>query len=992
MSFHVSFNLDELTPLRFQELCNVLLLNYFSQLITPMVRTGRDGQLDGKLDGPPINYSDLLNAPFAYKAPDGTDSFWVFQCKHTQRENETDRDADTVKALKSEIAKWEKKERRPTHYIFMTNVNLKASTIADMDALGKAAFGFFDLWHEPKISGFIANSTALQKTFYPTRSTSLDITVIDLKSLAVTLPAPIAAVTPSAVAAGPPKDAIRMLAEYEIRFLKTNTSFLETLRVSTEHRDVPEEWKVYTLKSKCEGLLALASDGTSLQWLVDKIVQNNVHVTLWSRFLGEHTEPEDDIATISYNPDVEAELLFHLDRIFECVPGQNNAHLAVDSYLRSLESSILTDVKANKIQDAQDGLYALLRSRADYSSFKADHPEASYPNMRRWGRKPIFGWDFMGLWESVLKNVCDVVLSGQYPESVYDLVIYFPFHLSIDAIRSKRPKESFQAELLTLQIVFWVIVKKDNPAFFDRFLDKLEDLAQAVSDLDHHTRSVPDAEWALGISKEVAAYIAELGHLTLSGKAPLISIDKLAHVLGLATSLDFSSLLSEMGGQSDDYSAVVDVQGELVRKLDLIRKEYLFAWATFSWHQERSTGACDPTFARSLLAQVEMTETVSFYVQNSRADNHDWIESWFRPEGKRVSWSWTADHDVRDVLQLAVLSFPIRKESFENLDLFQVESSHETFVKELTELHARLRAKGVTVSDIATVVPILAAALQYHQERFKDSIRSQTVLSHKKTDEVTTTFQKAMTDHTREGVLYSVDETLGVTEPTHYVGQYSISDKVWFLDETGRSYYDVSGQGSGWAENIISGRLHLLVTKGREIASQVTYAPEQLPEILGQIRDASREDSALLLSPMTIPWKMSSELLANEYQLQSAGEPKTAGRSGRLGKADLFYVRFLKRGELLLVPKMAFSWTIRKKASRPIIEMIDQSSDEAKKIAEKNPGMDLGLKVLVLAREEGTMNYKEHLPAPVLYVPRVDTAGTDDVPAVPALRAALGTP
>jgi len=78
LSFNVSFNLDELSALRFQELSNVLLQNFFSQLITPMVRPGADGGLDGKLEALPINYSDLLNKPFEYQASDGSDSFWVF--------------------------------------------------------------------------------------------------------------------------------------------------------------------------------------------------------------------------------------------------------------------------------------------------------------------------------------------------------------------------------------------------------------------------------------------------------------------------------------------------------------------------------------------------------------------------------------------------------------------------------------------------------------------------------------------------------------------------------------------------------------------------------------------------------------------------------------------------------------------------------------------------------------------------------------------------
>jgi hypothetical protein len=976
MSFHVTFDLDELTPLRFQELCNVLLLNFFSQMITPMVRTGRDGQMDGKLEGLPVNYSDLINAPFAYKAPDGSDSYWVFQCKHTQREKDTDRDKDAIRALKREIDSWKEKKRRPTHCIFMTNVNLKASSIVEIDAIGKTAFGFFDLWHEPKIAGFVANNVALQKTFYPARSTSLDIHVVDLKALAVSAPAAASPLSPAAL--GPPEDAIRTLALYEIAFLTTNASFLETLKVSTERRELPPDWKRCAIRSKCKGVLALAADQTSLRWVADKIATNSLHVTLWSRFLGESTEPNEEIATLAYDPDIESDLLLHIDRIFECTEGQNDAHVAVDRYLRGLESSILSDVKANKIQDARDGLYALLHARTDYTKFKSDNPEASYPNMRRWGRTPIFGWDFVGLWEDVLKNVCDVVFSGQYPESVYDLLIYSSFHLSVDAIRSKRPVKSFQTELFTLRVVFWVIVKKRRSEQLEGFLDKLEDLAQAVSDLDHQTKSVPDAEWALDISKEVAAYIGEMGFLTLSGKAPL-SIDKLSHVLALATSLDFTGLVSGGNDLGVDYGTTLSVQSDLVRKLGLVQKEYLFAWATFSWHQERIAGTDDPGFARSLLSHLEMGEIVSLYTKNSKGDSHGWIESWFRPEGKRTSWSWTFDHDVRDILLLSVISFPIKKEDFENLDLFQIESSYDDFVRQLAELHGRLAAKGKVVSDLSTVVPIVSAAQQFHREKFNDSIRAQTILSQKKLDEVMTSFQKSIAEHNREGSLYTVDETLDVQglSPTHYVGQYSIEDKVWFLDDTGRSYYSITGRGGDWAENVLSGRIHLLVTKAREIAQRVEYEPGRLTDVLSEIQRVGRNERILLLSPMTIPWKIASAAFTNVPELESRGEPRVPGRSGRLGEVDVFYVRFLKRGELLIAPRRAFSWTIRKRAERPVIETIREDSDDAKKIQERNAGMDLRLKVLVEAREVGIMNYKETEPAPTLYFPRTASPEPD---------------
>lgn len=934
-----------------------------------MVRSGRDGQLDGKLEFLPINYSDLLSKPLEYIASDGSDTFWVFQCKHTQMEDDEDRQKAVIKSLSEEVEKWKSKQRKPTHYIFLTNVNLKRSTLEEVEKQGRAAFPYFEVWHEPKISGFVANNVALQKTFYPTRSTSLDITMVDIKALTVrptTQPDQSQTVAQTTSSTNPePADAIRLLAEYEIAFLQTNNDFLEKLKVSGENNVFPDTWKKLTHKSKCSGLLGLSSDLSSLQWLIDKITQNEVIVNFWQRYLGEQTEVDDEIAIISYNPDLEEDLVSHLNKIFECVQGSNEAHVKVDEFLRRLESKILTDVKANKIQDTQDGLRKLLKARRDYSSFKKSNPNAFYPNARRWGRMPVFGWDFMDLWEHVLKNICDIVFSGQYPKSVSDLLIYLPFHLCIEAIRAKQPKESFQAELYTLGIVFWNVIEKTDKSFADNFLDKLEDVAQEINDVDHRIKTVEDAEWALGISKEVAAYIGNLGYLALSGKASL-PFDKLINLLSLATSLHFMDLLSGNSATGQNWLEVHDTQRNLDRKLSLIRKEYLYAWATYSWYQERHAPTQDPTFTISLLRHLQTSEVVQFYYQRRMSDG-DWHSSWFRPEGKRVSWSTSLDHDVRDTLQLAILTLPIKKEDFEQLDMFEIKSSFDTFVNEISELHGRLTSKGIAVSDLQQVKNSLNEAMLYHDEKLKNLLKSQKTLSEKKILEVTTSFQKSMSQHNQEGGLYSVEETLGDRKPSHFVGQYFITDKAWYLEDTGTSSYSVNGLGSGWAENVISGRAHLVVETAKSKALVHTYDGNDLLKTLEKIRDSYDDKHFLMTSHMTIPWKVSSELLTNEHEIATTGGPRVAGRSGRLGKIDVYYNRFLKRGEILVVPKLALTWVIKEKIQAPRITLIDENSEEAKQLKQKNPDLELDLKVLVFAREEGVMNYKFGAKAPILY-------------------------
>jgi hypothetical protein len=309
-------------------------------------------------------------------------------------------------------------------------------------------------------------------------------------------------------------------------------------------------------------------------------------------------------------------------------------------------------------------------------------------------------------------------------------------------------------------------------------------------------------------------------------------------------------------------------------------------------------------------------------------------------------------------------------DDFEKLDMFELKASYDTLVKEVTELHGQLTAKGIKVTDLNAVTKVLEEAFHYHQEKFKVLIRKQKKFSSKKIEEITNSFQESMASRSQEGALYSVEETLKTQglKPSHYVGQCFITDKIWYLEDTGSSSYSVMTMGGGWAENIIAGRTHLLVDKGKEIAKKVTYNSSELRETLEKVRESYDENYALILSPMTAPWEISSELFLNEHQVASAGEPSRTGRSGKLGKLDIYYARFVKRGELLVVPKMAFGWVVNEKLRSPKITMIEEGAEEAIQLREKTPDIDLGVKALVYAREEGIMTYKEGMASPVLYL------------------------
>ncbi len=672
MSHYVVFNLDELSSSKFQELCNVLLLKYFSELIRCMVRPGRDGQCDGSLDGLPISYSELINTPFKSQSPCGRDVIWFFQAKHTQMGDDTLRQKAILSALKTEIVQWKKrkKEERPTHYILLTNVNLKLAVEQKILSLGKGFFDYFEVWHESKISCFIAGDVAIQKAFYPHRSTSLDLlTKDDLKKLTHIM----SHVKPTVISAQlvqnfdlDTKDvegAIRALVEYEIRFQKTNEFFWKQLKITKQSEVLPKEWKSYAHVAKGNGVLVLSENIEELQRFTDKIARNEVHVTIWDGYLGKEVSEGDTIITLACDPGIMGQIAAHLDSIFTIMPSENQAYRNIDRYLRELESGILNNIKNSKIQDVQDGLRHIYHIRQTYAFFKADYSNAFYPNNRRFAGEPSMVWDFINLWECIFRNIYDVAFADKIPESLSDLLLSIPFMLCSDVIRERRSKESFQAVLETLKIPLVTIVKKNDKSFSKMFLDKLENLSQEVADIDCHIESFEQAEWAAGIIIEMTQYIANLGWQALSEKIPQLPFDQLDKTLMLATSASFKCLLTG----KDHLKEKLERQKDLQKAITLVKSECLFAWATFVWYSERNKGLLDPILTVNLLKKIQMSDIVLFYGRN-KFDRSGWINEWFIPEGKRVSWSWAMDHDIRESLQLAILHLPIKSDDFVGLE------------------------------------------------------------------------------------------------------------------------------------------------------------------------------------------------------------------------------------------------------------------------------------------------------------------------------------
>ncbi|MFA6916369.1 MAG: hypothetical protein WC222_08225 [Parachlamydiales bacterium] len=955
MSRYVTFDLDELGSTKFQELCNSLLLKHFSPLIHCMVRPGRDGQCDGRLNGLPVNYSDLINRPFKYKV-DGKGVIWFFQAKHTQKEDGLDRQKAVLSAFKKEISDWKKKvlEERPTHYILLTNVNLMESTAKQIQSSGDEFFVHFEIWHEPKISCFINGDEALQKTFYPHRSTSLNLITEDaLKQVLTSVNVEKNMLTVSQSERNTVRNIeefIKILVEYEINFQKINDSFARNLKIFTQTEDPPEEWIIYEYVSKEEGILILSEKITELQKLANKVARNEIQVTKWNRHLGEEICKGEIIIAFACDPEIELQLETLLGSVFNYMPIESLAYSEVDKNLRQLESKILNDIKNFKIQDAHDGLQQMYRLRETYSLFKADYSNVFYPNVRTFGGKPVIGWDFISLWENIFRNIYDMAFEGKIPEFLTESLLSIPFVLCGEAIRKRRNNKSYQTELDTLRIPLRTIIKKDDTYLLELYFDKLENLALELSNLDYHIESLDQAEWAFGIIIETSKFIANLGWMLLSGKIPQLSFDYLNKCLSLITSLSFNSLLSRKNLVSDIYLKQKNLKSEII----LIRKECLFAWATFEWFQQRLNCTFDPKLSLNFLKNLNIEDVVLFYNRNKFSKN-GWINEWFIPSGKQVSWSWAIDHDIREILQLAILTLPIKPNNFSQLKELDDSGWYKQFILELEQLHKQLNS--CIRDNFSLIVTILDEAHHQQKANLKQLIRSQS-LSKEKLDVVDHDFQKNMSLKSKEGILYFIEDISKQEnlKPSHAVGPYFIENKNYFIDQIGSVTYVYSDIGKICAEMLNSQRERLLVDLVRKIGVCKEYESNQLEEIINRICNSYQEDYLLLCS---------SQALGELYGLkvfQQRDSSVNAYLCRKIGQIDVLFLTVLEYGEILLVPKLGFVWFVENKTTKIKIDLINEESQLGIQIVEANPGIDLGEKVIVNGREKGTMLFQSSSP------------------------------
>ena len=958
------FNLDQLVPERFQELCCAILVNHFSPLILPHGRPGRDGGIDAELIGEAFtSYSEIINRPINSTASDGSKHTWIFQVKHIRQEGKKERQRAIIDAMKKEVEAWKKKRGcKPTHFFLLTNVNLKMSTKKLLKASGNY-FSYFECWGEEKITSFVNGNVALQNAFFPSFSKLIvevtKLTAIQENQSFIEDTSKLKSKKTKSRSIKVTKasflSSIRKLVNYEISFLRTNDEFLGHLLYRQDKFKAPKNWIKIEVKSPKNGILILSEDQSALSSLINEVIQCNVGITFWERYLGEETQRGESITTLLCHPEKADLVRAATKKLFKVVQGENTAHLIVDEYLKELQSKILTDIKNNRITEAEEDLNELIAGRREYSRNKKQYPTAFYPNMRTLGIRPVFGWDFSNLWEDILTNIAEVAFSELHPKDLYHRLIRAPFHLCIEAIRNKLPEERFQAELAATHVILRVISDKKNEAHLKCFLDNLDDLTTAVGDIEHQIESKEDAEWAVAITRVVTRYIAELGKLALSKKIDL-SFDSLLPFIYKSTSLQFQDLRYNTKKEFEDWQVRYDLQKFFEGQIYEIRCDFLFALATYSWFLERKKGSHDPSLALSLLKEIPAKLIIDLY-QLKLDGKNDWFNWWFNPEGKRTMWSSKVDHDIRESIQLAILNVPIIPQDLCSLQLLEVESSYKEFIGELEQLKETLsNIDHKPSNDFIQVKKILDAARNLILDILNDRIR-QSSFSEDKLKTIQDSFLKKIKHESPEGVLYLLEEG-SVEEVSYYIGTNLIHDKISFLENTGFMGYSVCGMGEQCADNILFGREQLLVEAISGLVAVEMYELEELDVIINSLKETGSVNTVLLTSPISIPWHYWNKYLEREHQYPQQEVSLQPGRVGRLGEIDVYYNRHMKNGEFLLIPKASFVWRTIKRLLVPKIEVIDPYSGVGKKIAEQYKSMDLTLKCLVDAREEGIMRFQ----------------------------------
>ena len=952
MSKHTRYDLDTLSWNRFEELCSAILLKQVSPFIVPYLRPGKDGGIDAKLESPPVLASELFNNPISYKV-NKEESFWVFQCKHCIDESLTKRQTALKKALKDEIKKWKENETKITHYILLSNVCLQKKAREEIEKMGKQAFLHFECWDQCKISPIVCGDLALQRAFFPTDST---ISYLEERYESPTLTLRKTKKTGSKKEKKLPTNqidisqSIKELVEFEISFSKTNDQLAKDLQYSSDRKEYPEEWVSLEIKAPKNGILQLNTNRSALKTLIEEIHNNNAAIYFWHKFIGEMVQRHEVIIEIRCHPSLKGKFKSLKTGLFQVVPGENQSHEIVDQHLKELESQILTKIKENRISEAKDLQREFSSLRKDYILLKKDYPTSFYPNMRSLGRKPFWGWDFISLWEDIYSHFVDIVFSGQYPSDLKTQLIYIPISICLQSLEEKLPALIFKNNIESLWVIYRELKKSNDPILFQCFTQSFEELLEKQTEIIKRSKDESDINWSKEVSDIAFRFIAELGRISLDDEVG-VEFGKLISFLSTLVGVDFRHM-SPRECIAETHKIFEGHKTTLQNSLNENRFETLFAWLTFEWFLQRSSGNYNLEKIDLIKQYISIQEIVDQYNQhlNHKMDNH-WFEWWFMPKKRRSSWSGRFDHDIREALQLVIVldSESIDPKILSQVQVFESKHSFDEFLSETITLHKKLseKYKQRNFASEDNLSSLISEARDHSLERKYDKIRSLQNLSEEKIQTIEEDFSNKIKSDPYENILFQIKEDLDLRKekPTHFVGPYTLYDKEWFLEDefVGHS---VHGMGEQFAESIIHGREQLAIEKIYDLASQKDTI-EDFDKLSKFLKKQKKTKLILLASPLTLDWQT-----RQKYVTRKRSDSKT---QDYFDGVLLILSSHVKENEILITPKNSVIWHTDQKVLLPKIDLIGPNSEIRKSIKEKNPNIDPLLKVIIDVREKGSM-------------------------------------
>ena len=964
MAAHQNCDLDTLgSGTKFEQLCNALLTHYFGPAIVPYGAQGPDGGIDALLDGLPQRSGppSLIGG----SAPK-TSGLWVFQAKYHQAGTSP---KTALTDLNAEWSGWKSRKSRPSYFLFMTNLVL---TPALHQAFRKKAktptpFKFFDYWDGAKIQALVEGNQSIRAAYFP----NCEDHVLDLKKTFIAV-----ATTGSKekkrskkklkITKSPVRktkkayvSSVEDLAKFESDFARANEEIVSRFKVATE--ETPKSWQKVDILAPKTGILKLADTGTDiLLKLISASDVQSVLVKQWHKYLGEEVEKGEAILTLLFDPNDKELIELSQKSLFVVVPEAIDQNKKIDEEVKRIAKIAIASIRESDAFKAEAALRDLFKLRSQYITARSKYGVGFFPNSRRLGNI-TFGWSFLSIWDRAFERICDILLKQDQPDSLYRLIGNIPETLAEAAIDNRLPPEEVMSELSALTPLLYKAEKRKVDGLPEILYEGLENVFQHFYDLNHRLKGVEDAEWALSVADQLAGFGAEIGRASLK-KDLKIDFGFSLRLIGLATSLYYAGTTSsaEVGpGWVSNYEKLQDLD----RQSSLIQSEMFFALGTFAWFLCRNGRTDVADIAIAQLSGLPVKRVAELFA-GRRGSLRRWYSWWFNPEGKRAVWSSRVDHDIRESLLVRLAIGPVSTEDLEGLSLLESQSSTDEFLKDLEIQYVLIRklSPSTKLIPLAKIQAVVRLARKAAEKRVLDRIRGDQKFSSEKLSEIEESFRKTLREHDPSSRLYKVEiNTDSNFKPEHYVGSYSIENKDWFLEDQGHVSHSVSGMGSGWAESIVYGRASLLVEKLKANIKFKEVAVAELAALLREIQQKFDENFVMIAHPLSIPWQLQTEFLRYKPQLAPGEMDFAPGQRSRIGKIDLFSARKLVKGQFAIFPKSTFTWLTTAIRHQPIISFIDPASAVGKQILERNPKMDLSLKVLVDAKEPGTMAFDQKL-------------------------------